>query len=94
MPPSFLRSLRELGYVDGKNIFIETRNAGGKAENLRKLVADLVHRKVSLIVASGPTALGAAANTTKTISIVMVAGGDPILRGFVKNLARGPGLAF
>lgn len=87
VPLDFSRSLSELGYVVGKTIFIEIRNAGGKAENLPKLVIDLLDRKVSLIVASGPTAIGAAAKATQSIPIVMVGGGDPVLRGFVKHLS-------
>ena len=87
VPAAFTRSLRELGHVDGKNINIETRNGDGKADVLPRLVADLVNRKVSLIVASGPTAIGAVASVTKAIPIVMVGGGDPVLRGFVKTLS-------
>jgi putative tryptophan/tyrosine transport system substrate-binding protein len=90
VPAAFIQSLRELGYVDGKNIAIETRNGDGKAEDLPKLVVDLVNRKASIIVAHGPTAIRAAASVTKTIPIVMVGGGDPVLRGFVKDLS-GPG---
>ena len=86
-PAAFIQSLRELGYLDGKNIVIEIRNGEGKAEVLPQMVRDLVTHKVSIIVASGPTAIRAAAGQTKAIPIVMVGGGDPVLRGFVKDLS-------
>jgi putative ABC transport system substrate-binding protein len=87
VPPGFVQRLRELGHVNGKNVLIEARNGEGKAETLPKLLADWVSRKVSLIVAYGPTAIGAAARATQSIPIVMVGGGDPVLRGFVKSLS-------
>jgi putative tryptophan/tyrosine transport system substrate-binding protein len=87
VPRGFVQRLRELGHVNGKNVLIEARNGGGTPEILPKLVADWVNHKVSLIVANGPTAISAAATATRTIPIVMVGGGDPVLRGFVKNLS-------
>ena len=66
--------MRELGYVDGQNIAIETRWAGGKYERLAGLAAELVRLKVNVIVTYGPPAIQAAKEATGTIPIVMVAG--------------------
>ena len=80
--------LRDLGYVEGKNIVIDFRWAEGKYERLLSLAAELVQLKVDLIVASGPPAIQAAQKTTTTIPIVMIASGDPVGAGFVASLAR------
>jgi putative ABC transport system substrate-binding protein len=87
VPAGFIQGLRKFGYVEGQNIFIEIRNAGGKAENLPGLLGDLSNRGVSVIVANGPTAVGVALKATKSIPIVMVSGGNPVRRGFVKSLS-------
>src|SRR5260370_12848360 len=85
---AFQKALRELGYGEGKNIFIEYRWAGGDDARLPDLAGDLVRLNVDVIVASGTTAIIAAKKATTSIPIVMAAAGDPIGTGIVKNLAR------
>lgn len=82
----FYQGLRDLGYLDAKNIQIEYRYADGKLDRLPSLANELVKLKVSIIVASGPAAL-AAKNATKTIPIVFAAFQDPIGTGLVESLA-------
>jgi putative tryptophan/tyrosine transport system substrate-binding protein len=81
-----LRALSDLGYVQGKNISVEARNADGNPEVLSKLAAELVKLRVALIVANGPSAVAAVLNVTNSLPIVMVAGGEPVSRGFAKSL--------
>jgi len=88
---AFREQLRDLGYVEGKNIVIEYRFAEGKAERLPELAADLVQLKVDVIVASGTPAPLAAKDATRTIPIVMAAAGDPVGTGLVTNLGRPEG---
>lgn len=85
---AFLKGMRELGYVEGKNLVIEWRFADGKLERLPGLAADLVRLKVDLIVAAASPSIGAAQQATTTIPIVMATTGDPVGSGFVKSLAR------
>jgi putative ABC transport system substrate-binding protein len=85
---AFLQGLRELGYVDGKNIIIEYRGADRREDQLPKLAAELVRLKVDVIVALSPPAAHAARNATRIIPIVMRATGDPVKAGFVESLAR------
>ena len=85
---AFRRGLRELGYVEGKNIIIEWRFADGKADRLRALAAELVRLKVDVIVSGGSTATRPAKSATSTIPIVMAQDNDPIANGFVVSLAR------
>jgi len=85
---AFRQGLRDLGYVEGKNILIEYRSAEGKPDQLAGLAAELVHLKVDLIVSSGPTATPAAKGATSTIPIVMGFDSDPVANGFVTSLAR------
>lgn len=85
----FLRALKQLGYVDGKNIVIEERFAENRVERLPEFAADLVSRHVDVIVAVAPTAIEAARAATRTIPIVMAfSGGDPVKSGFASTLAR------
>jgi putative ABC transport system substrate-binding protein len=76
--------LRDLGYVEGRNIIIEFRTAGGKLERFPELAADLVRGKVDVIVAGGSGAVTAAKNATSTIPIVKASVNDPIGRA-VRN---------
>jgi putative tryptophan/tyrosine transport system substrate-binding protein len=85
---AFREGLRELGYVEGKNIVIEPRYANGKSDHLPALAAELVGLKVDVIVSSGPTATRPAKGATSTIPIVMTFDDDPVGSGFVASLAR------
>jgi len=85
---AFLRGLEELGYIEGKNVVIEKRYAGGTRDLLPQLAAELVRLKVSVIVAYGPIATRSAMKATKKIPIVMVGGGKPVTRGLVDSLVR------
>jgi putative ABC transport system substrate-binding protein len=80
--------LRDLGYVDGKNIVIEYRYAEGKYDRLPDLAAELVRLKVDMIVAGGTQSTQAVMQATTTIPIVMVGTGDPLRSGLVASLAR------
>ena len=91
-PPSpereaFLAGLRDLGYVNGRNIVIEYRSAAWNRDLLPELAVELVELKVDVIVAV-PGAIEAARAATRTIPIVAPAVGDPIEMGFVTSLAR------
>jgi ABC-type uncharacterized transport system substrate-binding protein len=85
---AFRQGLRELGYVEGKNIVVEYRWAEGKTERLPDLAAELVRRKVEIIVTAGPPATRAAKEATVTLPIVMGFDNDPVGNGFVASLAR------
>ena len=85
---ALITGLRELGYVEGKNMIIEDRWAEGKYERLPGLAAELVQMKVDVIVAAGSPAVQAAKQATTTIPIVMVRIGDPVGSGFVASLSR------
>jgi len=85
---AFRQGLRELGYVEGKNIVIEWRSSEGNRDRQRALVAELVGLKVDVIVAVGAGDVRIAKDATATIPIVMVQGGDPVGSGFVASLAR------
>ena len=87
-PEALRAGLRELGYVDGKNLVIEWRFAEGKNERLPGLATELVNLKVDVIVAQGTPATSAAQKATTNIPIVMATIGDPVGAGFVKSLAR------
>jgi len=86
---AFHQGLNEGGYVEGQNVAIEYRWAGGQYDRLRELLADLVHRQVKLIVASGgmPAALHARA-ATKTIPILFISGFDPVQIGWGSSLGQ------
>ena len=85
---AFRQGLRELGYVEGKNIVIEWRYAEGKLDRLPALAADLVGLKVDVIVTGGSGATRPAKQATGTIPIVMTQDSDPVASGFVASLAR------
>src|SRR5262245_52405919 len=88
---SFRQGLRELGYVEGKNIVVEYRHAEGKQDRLPALAAELVRLKVDVIVTSGPLPTRAAKGATVKIPIVMTQVGDPVGSGFVASLVRPDG---
>jgi putative tryptophan/tyrosine transport system substrate-binding protein len=85
---AFRLGLRELGYVDGKNIVVEYRWGEGNDDRLPALVAELVRLKVDVIVTGGPTLTRLAKDATKMIPIVMAQDSDPVGNGFVASLAR------
>jgi putative tryptophan/tyrosine transport system substrate-binding protein len=85
---AFRQRLRELGYVEGKNIVIENRHAEGKVDRIPALAAELVRLKVDVIVTAGSIPTRSAKEATKTIPIVMAQDQDPIGSGFVASLAR------
>jgi putative tryptophan/tyrosine transport system substrate-binding protein len=85
---AFRQGLRELGYVEGQNIAIESRWAEGKNDRYPALAADLVRSKVDVIVAVGGAASKAAQQATRTIPIVMSLVNDPVGSGLVPSLAR------
>jgi ABC-type uncharacterized transport system substrate-binding protein len=88
---AFRERLRDLGYIEGKNILIEYRYLEGKRDRIPSLVAELVELKVDVLVASTPPAIRAAKQATKTIPIVMVTTNDPVATGIVDSLARPSG---
>jgi len=85
---AFRQGLRELGYVEGKNIIIEWRWAEGKFDRLPEFAAELVRLNVEVIVTGGSTSSGAAKKVTTTVPIVMAQVNDPVGSGFVASLAR------
>jgi putative ABC transport system substrate-binding protein len=85
---AFRQGLRELGYMEGKNISIEYRFAEGKPDRLTEIAAELVGLKVDSIVTAGSTVTRAAREATSMIPIVMTNEGDPVGTGFVASLAR------
>ena len=85
---AFRDGLRQLGYIEGKNIHVEYRYAEGKVERLPELAAELVALKVDLIVAANTQSIDATRRATHTIPIVFAATFDPVESSFVASLAR------
>jgi putative ABC transport system substrate-binding protein len=85
---AFRQGLRELGYVEGKNIVIEYRYAEGKLDRLSALAVELVRLGVDVIVLAGPASIRPAKEATSTIPIVMANDADPVGSGVVASLAR------
>jgi putative ABC transport system substrate-binding protein len=84
----FPQALRELGWIEGKNVVFETRYADDRLDRLPELAAELIRLKVDLIVTYGTLAPLAAKRATATIPIVMSSAGDPLGSGLVASLAR------
>jgi putative ABC transport system substrate-binding protein len=82
------QGLRQLGYVDGRNITMEYRYADGQLDRLPPLAAELVGLKVDIIVVSGTRAAVAAKETTSTIPIVLAGVGDPVQAGLINSLTH------
>jgi putative ABC transport system substrate-binding protein len=85
---AFVQGMRELGYVEGKNLTIEWRFAEGKYERLPGLAADLVRARVEVIVSHGTEGTRAAQRASSSIPVVTAAVGDPVAGGFAASLAR------
>ncbi len=88
LPEAFFQGLRDLGYVEGRNVVIEYRDAEGKQERFPALAAELVALKVDVILAPSTLAALAAKQATRTLPIVFAAAGDPVTSGLVTSLAR------
>jgi putative tryptophan/tyrosine transport system substrate-binding protein len=85
---AFRHGLSETDYVEGQKVAIEYRWAEGRLDRMPAFAADLVARKVDVIVAGADIAARAAKNATSTIPIVFIAGNDPVSQGLVANMAR------
>jgi putative tryptophan/tyrosine transport system substrate-binding protein len=85
---AFRQGLRDLGYIEGKNILVEYSYAEGKRDRTPSQVAELVHLKVDVLVVRSLSAIRAAKQATKTIPIVMVTTQDPVATGLIDSLAR------
>lgn len=87
----FIQALQQQGFVEGKNVSFELRNAEGMAERLPALAADLVRLNVDVIVVGGSASIGgvrATKDATRTIPIVMAGVADPVGQGFIASLAK------
>jgi putative tryptophan/tyrosine transport system substrate-binding protein len=90
---AFRQWLRDLGYVEGQSVVLETRFTNGREERARPLATELVQRGVDVIVARATVAALAAKQATNTIPIVVTEVGDPVARGLVASIARPGGNA-
>jgi putative ABC transport system substrate-binding protein len=85
---AFVQRLRELGWIEGRNVAIEYRWAEGREERFAEIAAEFVRLKVDIIVTSGTPQVVAAKQATSVIPIVFAAAGDPVAGGLVASLAR------
>ena len=85
---AFLQAFQQLGWIDGRNVRIETRWAGGRASDLRKDAIDIVGLAPDVIVASGTSAIVPLLQATHTMPIVFANVADPVGAGFIANLAQ------
>ena len=85
---AFRRGLSDLGYVEGRNIFIDYRWAEGNPDRLPALIGELINLRVDVIVTQSNAATAALQQATRTIPIVVAGMGDPVESGFVASLAR------
>jgi putative tryptophan/tyrosine transport system substrate-binding protein len=85
---AFRRGLRDLSYIEGKNILVEYRYVEGKVDRIPSLVAELMRLKVDVFISGNLVAIRAAKQATKTIPIVMVTTADPVTAGLIDSLAR------
>ena len=85
---AFRQGLRELGYVEGKNILIELRSSEGRLDTLRGIADELVRMKVDVIVTGGGGVTGPVKDATSTIPVVMAQDSDPVGNRFVVSLSR------
>jgi putative tryptophan/tyrosine transport system substrate-binding protein len=86
--PLFIQGMRDLGYVEGKNLVIEARFADGISERLPGLATELVQLKVDVVVATGVPVYHALQKVTRTIPVVITVAADPVGEGFAASLAR------
>jgi putative tryptophan/tyrosine transport system substrate-binding protein len=84
----FVAALKELGWVEGRNLVVERRFAQGRRERLPDLAAELVRLRVDVIMAPGPPAAAAARDATRTVPTVMLFVTDPVALGYAASLAR------
>src|SRR5262249_35562751 len=84
----FLEQMRELGYIDGKNVRFEPRVAAGQVELLDGFVADLLTRRVDIIVATGLREAAAAKRATSSVPIVTIVHPDPLAAGLAQSISR------
>ena len=85
---AFVQRLRQLGWIEGRNLTIEYRWAEGRSERAAEIAAELVRLKVDVIVTAGTTSVVAAKQATSVIPIVFAAAGDPVGNGLVASLAQ------
>jgi len=85
---AFATGMQALGYIEGKNLAIEWRFAGGKVDRLPELAAELVRLRADAIVGGATPVISAAQRATKSIPIVMATSNDPVGSGFVQSLGR------
>jgi putative tryptophan/tyrosine transport system substrate-binding protein len=90
---AFQQGLQQLGWVDGRNVRIETRWSGGKADDARRYAAELIALAPDVILASGGAIVGPLLQVTRTVPIVFTQTPDPVAAGFVASLARPGGNA-